>query len=70
MIPCNTRVISECFRDQLGIIKHYRNGLFTLLYFTFKAVSKSKDVTVSVFCFDRPIPQLEKYGAFTLEDIK
>ena len=34
MIPCNTRVISERFRDQVGIIKRYRNGLFTLLYFT------------------------------------
>ena len=31
MIPCYTRVISERFRDQLGIIKRYRNGLFTLL---------------------------------------
>ena len=31
MIPCNTRVISERFRDQVGIIKRYRNGLFTLI---------------------------------------
>ena len=36
----------------------------------FKVVSKSKDVTVSVFCFDRPMTQLGKYDAFTLEDIK
>ena len=31
MILCYTRVIYERFRDQLGIIKRYRNGLFTLL---------------------------------------
>ena len=30
MIPCYTRVISERFRDQFGIIKRYRHGLFTL----------------------------------------
>ena len=31
VIPCYTQVISERFRDQLGIIKRYRNGLLTLL---------------------------------------
>ena len=30
-----TRAISERFRDHLGIIKRYTNGLFTLLYFTY-----------------------------------
>jgi len=28
---CYTRVISERFSDQFGIIKRYRNGLFTCL---------------------------------------
>ena len=32
--PCYTQVISEHFGDQLGIIKRYRNGLFTLHYIT------------------------------------
>ena len=31
VIPCNTQVISERFRDQFGIIKSYSNGLFTYL---------------------------------------
>ena len=39
VIPCNTWVISERFRDQLGTIKRYKYGLFTLLYyFTFTSV--------------------------------
>ena len=33
MIHSYRRVISERVRDQLGIIKRYRNGSFTSLYF-------------------------------------
>ena len=47
MIPCYTRVISERFRDQLSIIKRYRNGLFTLRLLT--------PTTLVWFCFVRQI---------------
>ena len=48
-----TRAISEHFRDHLGIIKRYTNGLFTLLtllYLTFPLVIDTESIMNNVGC--------------------
>ena len=54
-----TRVIAERFGDQLGIIKRYRNGLFTLLYLVtrghFRSPDKSGGHTIRSVMVENPM---------------
>ena len=51
VIPCNTRATSEHFRDQLGIIKRYRNGLFTFTYNTLNVLTNCRTSCNAYFTF-------------------